>query len=136
MDGIFEGNVHQRYRKIDNHQIGSHSDFPKLLIFDGNGRSTDRGRRQDFVSLLNIGDASTRGSISPSASCHGICKGNRAKISKWGKTADLHGILDDPLRVLTAKRSIRSQFLRRSLAFGQIIDCSDARIRGGRGDTE
>ena len=44
---------------------------------------------------------------------HSVCKGDRAKVGKWNKICNGGDcvILDDPLRVLTAKNNVGAQNL-------------------------
>ena len=110
--------------------------FPKLHVRDTDGGSANRGRGQNLVVLLNVGDSSARGGIGPSTGGLGVRKRDRAKVGKWNLTVALHVIFNDPLRILTAKRSVGSQTLRHCLGVGQVFDRGSARSRGGRSHSE
>jgi hypothetical protein len=106
--------------------------FPKLHVLDGDGRSASRGRGQNCVVLLNIIETALGRVIRALRTvCYSVCKGDRAKVGKLDIRAQFE-ILDDPLRGLTAKRSVGSQKLLHRLAVRQIFDSGLARSRGGR----
>ena len=110
--------------------------FPKLHVLDGDGRSASRGRGQNLAVLLNVGDVSARGGIGSITGGLGVRKRDHAKVGKWNLTIALHVIFNDPLCVLTAKRSVGSQTLRHRLGLGQIFDRSSTGSRGGRVHSE
>jgi hypothetical protein len=114
-------------------------EVPKLYVHDGDGRSASRGRGQNLAVLLNVIESALGRAIKPRGlrtRRYSVCKCDRAEVGKWNKTCAGPAILDDPLRVLTAKRSIGSQKLRHRVAIGYIFDPDFAGSRGERVDTE
>ena len=84
-----------------------------------------------MVVLHKDEDGSARGGIDPSTGGLGVRERDRAKVGKRNLTIVLDVIFDDPLCVLTAKRSVGSQVRGHRLAVSQIFDRGSARSRGG-----
>jgi hypothetical protein len=110
-----------------------------LQVRDGDVKSTSRGRGQNLTVLLNVTENALGRAIKPRGlrtRRYCVCKGDRAEVGKWNNISVDYVILDDPLRSLTAKRSVGSQKLCHRVAVGLIFDSNLTGSCGEHNDSE